>query len=82
MSGRSRIVCERTCPVAFDAPTSPYANVRFVPAAEAVAAAFNSLHMDLWLLPMQLRHNWFSHSRKFKIGFNKKTDTPKIILEF
>ena len=28
ISGRSRIVCERTCPVAFDAPTSPYANVR------------------------------------------------------
>ncbi len=27
ISGRSRIVCERTCPVAFDAPTSPYANV-------------------------------------------------------
>jgi hypothetical protein len=27
--------------------------------------------MYLWLLPMQLRHNWFSH-RKFKIGFNKK----------
>jgi hypothetical protein len=30
ISGRSRIVCERTCPVAFDAPTSPYANVRVV----------------------------------------------------
>lgn len=28
ISGRSRIVCERACPVAFDAPISPYANVR------------------------------------------------------
>ena len=39
MSGRSRSVCERTCPVAFDAPTSPYVNVRDTAAASASVTA-------------------------------------------